>query len=107
MDKTPVGKHEIRKISGEAEIIDRRGREIESLGIQMKEAAGVLEIIKDGAETRGKSLDEIKEKVGDKTSNGTGSGSSTSSGAGAPSRVTRSTTSSGSGSSSGTHRGES
>ncbi len=65
MDRTPNGNHEIRTISGEAEIIERRGREIESLGIQMKEAAGVLALVKDGAETRGKSLDSIKDSVGD------------------------------------------
>ncbi|WP_157509299.1 hypothetical protein [Glaciibacter superstes] len=65
MDKTPVGKYEIRKISGEAEIIATRGAAIESLGIQMKEAAGVLSLIKDGAETRGKSLESIKDSVGD------------------------------------------
>lgn len=65
MDRTPNGDYEIRKISGEAEIIVGRGAEIESLGVQMKEAAGVLELIEGGAETRGKSLDQIKEKVGD------------------------------------------
>lgn len=65
MHTTPENHHEIRSISGEAEDIYDRGVQIESLGHQMIEAARVLTMIKDGAEIRGKSLESIKDSVGD------------------------------------------
>lgn len=65
MDRTPTKHLEIMQISGNAAAIEERGREIESLGQQMNEAAKLLDDIDMGAETRGKSLDAIKDVVGD------------------------------------------
>lgn len=69
MDRTPTGgKHyEILEIEGQAYEIERRGIEIESLGDQMIAAADLLDRIKLGAECRGKSLESIKDSVGDMT----------------------------------------
>ncbi|GAB3618686.1 hypothetical protein GCM10027416_32430 [Okibacterium endophyticum] len=67
MDRTPTaGKnYEILPITGDAYAIERRGIEIESLGDQMTAAADLLDTISLGAECRGKSLDSIKDSVGD------------------------------------------
>jgi len=69
MDRTPTaGKHyEILDITGDAYSIEKRGIEIESLGQQMTAAADLLDKIALGAECRGKSLDSIKDAVGDMT----------------------------------------
>jgi len=65
MDPTPNDHLEIIQLAGNAADIERRGREIESLGEQMQAAADLLDDIDLGAETRGKSLDTIKDVVGD------------------------------------------
>lgn len=68
MDPTPNDHLEIIELAGNAADIEARGREIERLGEQMQAAAGVLADIELGAQTRGKSLDSIKEVVGDAAS---------------------------------------
>jgi hypothetical protein len=58
--------HRVHVIEGDAQGIIARGREISRLGRQMIGAAGVLSAIADGAtEERGRSIERIKEEVGD------------------------------------------
>lgn len=58
--------HRVHVIDGDAQGIIDRGREISRLGGQMIGAAGVLSAIADGAtEERGRSIERIKEEVGD------------------------------------------
>lgn len=58
--------HRVHVIEGDAQGIISRGREISRLGRQMIGAAGVLSAIADGAtEERGRSIERIKEEVGD------------------------------------------
>lgn len=68
MDRSPNTHVEIIQLTGDAAGIEQRGREIESLGDQMQAAAALLDDIELGAETRGKSLDTIKDVVGDAAS---------------------------------------
>lgn len=67
MDRTPSKNYEILEIEGSAFDIERRGIEIETLGDEMVAAADLLDRINLGAQCRGKSLDAIKDKVGDMT----------------------------------------
>lgn len=58
--------HRVHVIEGDAQGIIERGREISRLGSQMIGAAGVLSAIADGAtEERGRSIERIREEVGD------------------------------------------
>lgn len=58
--------HRVHVIEGDAQGIIDRGREISRLGRQMIGAAGVLSAIADGAtEEKGRSIERIKEEVGD------------------------------------------
>lgn len=58
--------HRVHVIEGDAQGIIDRGREISRLGRQMIGAAGVLSAIADGAtEERGRSIERIREEVGD------------------------------------------
>ncbi|MFJ6679776.1 hypothetical protein ACIQLK_11750 [Microbacterium sp. NPDC091382] len=67
MDRTPSKNYEILEITGDAYEIERRGIDIETLGDEMIAAANLLDTINLGATCRGKSLDAIKDKVGDMT----------------------------------------
>jgi len=64
MEDSPRG-HCIAKISGEAAAIEARGRQMENLGMQMRESASILEKIKNGTEGQGFSVDKIKDSVGE------------------------------------------
>jgi len=64
MQNSPAG-HEIRKISGDGAEITRRGTEMESLGMQMRESAALLKAIVDGARGKGYSIDSLKESAGE------------------------------------------
>ncbi|KRB36723.1 hypothetical protein [Microbacterium sp. Root180] len=58
--------HRVHVIEGDAQGIIDRGREISRLGRQMIGAAGVLRAIADGAgEERGRSIERIRDEVGD------------------------------------------
>ncbi|MHC2999888.1 hypothetical protein [Microbacterium sp. HJ5] len=58
--------HRVHVIEGDAQGIIDRGREISRLGRQMIGAAGVLSAIADGAtEEKGRSIERIKDEVGD------------------------------------------
>ncbi|GAB2846548.1 hypothetical protein ACFQ0P_04725 [Microbacterium insulae] len=58
--------HRVHVIEGDAQGIIDRGREISRLGRQMIGAAGVLSAIADGAEEqKGRSIEKIREEVGD------------------------------------------
>ena len=58
--------HRVHVIEGDAQGVIDRGREISRLGRQMIGAAGVLSAIADGAtEEKGRSIERIKEEVGD------------------------------------------
>lgn len=58
--------HRVHVIEGDAQGIIDRGREISRLGRQMIGAAGVLSAIADGAtEEKGRSIERIREEVGD------------------------------------------
>lgn len=58
--------HRVHVLEGDAAGISERGREIENLGDQMTGAAGVLEAIADGAtEEKGRSIERIRDEVGD------------------------------------------
>ena len=67
MDRTPSKNYEILEITGDAYEIERRGIDIETLGDEMISAARLLDTINLGATCRGKSLDAIKDQVGDMT----------------------------------------
>ena len=63
---TKTHRRRVHVIEGDAAGIVARGTEIESLGQQMKGAAGVLEAIADGAtEEKGRSIEKIREQVGE------------------------------------------
>lgn len=64
MEDSPRG-HCIAKISGDAAAIEARGRQMENLGMQMRESASILEKIKNGTEGQGFSVDKIKDSVGE------------------------------------------
>ena len=64
MEDSPRG-HCIAKISGEVAAIEARGRQMENLGMQMRESASILEKIKNGTEGQGFSVDKIKDSVGE------------------------------------------
>ncbi|MGD6070445.1 hypothetical protein QUV29_22440, partial [Xanthomonas citri pv. citri] len=58
--------HRVHVIEGDAQGVIDRGREISRLGRQMIGAAGVLSAIADGAtEETGRTIERIKEEVGD------------------------------------------
>ncbi|WP_072314592.1 hypothetical protein [Agrococcus sp. Marseille-P2731] len=62
MEITPVGKHEIRVIEGNAEEVTKRGRAIVTLGFQMTQAAETMNaLLEDGAEQEGQWIDKLKE----------------------------------------------
>lgn len=67
MERSPKGR-EIEPLTGDAEVIVTRGERIEELGIQMSEAADVLEEIADSeladGQMQGKAVAELQDKIG-------------------------------------------
>ncbi|ANJ27896.1 TrbC/VirB2 family protein [Agromyces aureus] len=58
--------HDVHVIEGDAQGIQQRGAEIEDLGRQMRSAATILSAIGSGAsEERGRSIEKIKDEVGE------------------------------------------
>ncbi|WP_353807405.1 hypothetical protein [Agromyces sp. SYSU T00194] len=65
MDRTPRGR-DIEPIEGDVDDIALRADQIVSLGMQMRESAGLLQAIADGAEGMdGLSVEKLREVVGD------------------------------------------
>lgn len=67
MDQSPKGR-EIQPLTGDSAVIVARGNKIEELGVQMSEAATVLEQIATGeladGQMQGKAVAELQDKIG-------------------------------------------
>lgn len=67
MDRSPKGR-EIQHLTGDSDVIVSRGNKIEELGIQMSDAATVLEQVATGeladGQMQGKAVAELQDKIG-------------------------------------------
>jgi hypothetical protein len=62
---TPGGGHELRRISGNADDIQKRGTSMKDLGERMQKAANALSAIASGTEGKGASIDKLRDSAED------------------------------------------